>query len=271
MNIALIYFSATNNTQEIASIIKNELLKLENHVTEFNITNINERERTINFQEFDAVYFGFPVYYWRAPRIAREWLLNLNGHGKTCSVFFTYGGTNIGICHHDIIERLKNQNFKVIATAEFLARHSFNLAGWEAMKDHPNEEDYKIAREYALKTFLKFSDDKANPIKFEKPDFSEDFVDNIELTTRRSIPLPSREGKECSMCRDCETLCPTNAMNADKGKPSRKKCIRCLRCVLNCPDQVLKVKDMSAQFHYLKKKLNLTDDVLRSRKSKFFL
>ena len=102
MKIGLIYFSPTENTAKIAEIVKNKLNELHNEVEEFNITNYSERQKKIDLGQFEAFIFGFPIYYWRAPKLIRDWLLTLKGEGKKLSVFFTYGGVNVGLAHHNI-------------------------------------------------------------------------------------------------------------------------------------------------------------------------
>lgn len=79
MNIALVYFSPTGSTAKIASIVKKILTELGNQITEFDITNYSEREKPHYFDQFEAFVFGFPVYYWRAPRLIREWIQTLEG------------------------------------------------------------------------------------------------------------------------------------------------------------------------------------------------
>ena len=139
------------------------------------------------------------------------------------------------------------------------------------MEDRPNQEDFEITREYIKKTFKKFTSGDSNIVNLKPSKRTVEEVDKMETMGRRALPLPFREEKECSMCRTCEELCPTNAMDADKGKPNRKTCIRCLRCVANCPENVLKTKDMKHLFQLIKQETKVTDEVLNNRKSRFFL
>lgn len=87
MNIMLAFFSATGNTQKIANIIQEKLVDLNINVTVLNITSNSNREKDIAVNQYDAVFFGFPIYSMRAPRVCREWLQKIDGKGKKCSVF----------------------------------------------------------------------------------------------------------------------------------------------------------------------------------------
>ena len=70
MNIAVIYFSATGNTAKIAKTI-NENLKAfdEVNVEEIDITSYSSREKDITLDKYDGIFFGFPIYALRAPRL----------------------------------------------------------------------------------------------------------------------------------------------------------------------------------------------------------
>ncbi len=271
MKVALIYFSATGNTLKIADVIERQLNELNVEVIKFDITSYSDRKKKIDLGPYQALVFGFPVHSWRAPRVVREWLEALDGKGKNCSMFFTYGGPNIGVSHYSTKQILEKQNFQVVSSAEFLGIHSFNLGGWKFLENRPDQSDFDVAREYALKIYRKFTGEDSEVVNFEKPKVIDRMLDAIEKYRFTVVTqLPSREGRECSMCRTCENLCPTNAMNADTGTADKDKCIVCFRCIANCPDDVLKVNDISSAYTKKVKREKLTEEVLNNRMSKIF-
>jgi len=270
MFIAIIYFSGTGNTEKIKDIIKAELKSLNNKVQEFNLANRNIRNNFKGFESFDAIIFGFPIYYWRAPRLIREWLLTKEGKNRKCSVYFTYGGVHTGVAHHNINHLLDHINFKMVVSAEFIARHTFNLAGFHFMENRPNEEDFKTAREFASLSYKKFIEENIETLSFDSPIKSKEEVDKFEVTFRRATPTPYIDSILCTECGLCENLCPTNAMRIEKGKPIRKKCIRCLRCLISCPEHAILIPDMSSRYKHMKNSLRLTEEVLQSKKSKIY-
>jgi Fe-S-cluster-containing hydrogenase component 2 len=60
-------------------------------------------------------------------------------------------------------------------------------------------------------------------------------------------------------------------MNADTGIADKDKCIVCLRCIANCPDDVLKVNDISSAYTKKVKREKLTEEVLNNKMSKILL
>jgi ferredoxin len=60
-------------------------------------------------------------------------------------------------------------------------------------------------------------------------------------------------------------------MDAESGEADPVKCIGCLKCVYNCPDKALQIADRTKMYTIMEKALNLTPEILASRKSKYFL
>ena len=272
MKIAVIYFSATGNTAIIADVISETLKTYPDiEVDKLDITSFSSRENKVDLSKYSGIFFGFPIYVLRAPKILREWVKALKGNTQKVSAFFTYGGVTSGISSQNIKQILEDQNFQVVSTGEFLGKHTSNLAGWSLMSEHPNQDDFDIAKEYAKKTFKRFTGEDSGLLELPSPDLSEKSVDRMEASSnKRRIP-PSRQGAECSMCNICEENCPTNAMNAETGEADPEKCIGCLQCLANCPDEALKVADRSKMFAVISKAMNLSEEVLASRRSKYFL
>ena len=272
MNIAVIYFSATGNTAKIAKTISENLNAFDEvNVEEIDITSFSSRGKEITLDKYDGIFFGFPIYALRAPKILREWLRTLEGNNIKVSVFFTYGGVKVGIAHQSIKKILEGQNFRVVSTGEFLGKHTSNLAGWTLMNGRPNQNDLNIVKEYAEKTLIRFKGEDAGLVQFDAPEMTEIQVDKVEdSANKRRIP-PSRNGEECSLCKTCEDNCPTAAMDAESGKANPERCIGCLKCVDNCPDKALKIADRTKMYTLMEKVLNLTPEILASRKSKFYL
>ncbi len=273
MDILIAYFSSTGNTRKMAEAVSEAFSDLGAKVTARDVTSFKDREENLDLSGHDAVVFGFPIFVNRAPAIMREWLGTLEGGGRKCSTFFTYGGVNSHPAHRSTRAILEGKGFDLVSSAEFLGEHTYNRAGWEAMVGRPDESDLEVAREYAAKTLARFKgEDRGRPGEFPEGKSDDKTLDQIEKGMRASVPqLPSRMGADCGMCMDCQDLCPTSAMDAQKGEAARDKCILCLRCLAVCPENALKFADMSAFWKSILAQRGETRESLAQKKSRLYL
>ena len=49
-----------------------------------------------NFDEYDTVYIGFPIWYGQAPRVIHTFAQGYDWTGKTVHAFATSGGSGVG-------------------------------------------------------------------------------------------------------------------------------------------------------------------------------
>ena len=270
LKIALVYFSATNVTHSYIQTIQDELLRQGCVVQASNITTLESRRKPLSFDWCDGVIFGFPVFANFPPSVINEWLPTLNGQGRKCAMFFTYGARTTGYAHFHTSLLLKQADFRLLLTAEFLGRHSFNVGGWRILPDRPNAEDFSVAREFAVLGIERFSRDKAPILILQKPFGYPQVMAELENTpkpTKRHWTNPLRLAEDCSMCRNCETECPTGAFDADTGLPDPGTCIGCMHCVYICPDKTVHVPDMIPERTFLLN-WNLTEEMIRAKKSR---
>ena len=272
MTILILYFSATGNTAKMAKVIEERFAELGGKVTTANMTSYKNRQEKINLTPYEAVVFGAPIHARRAPRVVREWLKTLNGQGKKCSMFFTYGGFGVHPTHYSTRQILEEQHFRVVSSAEFLGAHTFNLGGWKAMVGRPDERDFDVAKEYVERTYTRFINEDENLLgELEKTEYSEELLDAAEASRFKVLTLlPTRGGQECGMCLECEELCPTGAIKAESGEADKGRCIACLACVANCPENVLKINDTSTSWPVKLKKENATEESLRELQSRIY-
>jgi len=273
MKILILYFSATGNTAKMAKVIEERFVEVGCKVAMADMTSFVNRQEEIDLTPYEAVVFGAPVHVRRAPRVMREWLRTLTGQGKNCSMFFTYGGFGVHPAHYSTRQILAEQNFRVVSSAEFLSVHTFNLGGWKAMEGRPDKRDFAIAKEYVDKTYLRFINEDENLLgELEKTEYPEELLDAAEASRFKILTqLPTRGGQDCGMCLECEELCPTGAIEAESGEADKGKCIACLACVANCPEQVLEINDMSKSWPLKLKEENTTEKSLKELESRIYL
>lgn len=273
MKILVSYFSATGGAARIAGVIIDRLKELGAQVEIHDATTPEAREFKPDFSRYDAAVFGAPIHYARAPRVFRNWLGGLDGGYIKCALFFSYGGFQTHPSHHTTRVILEEREFRVAASADFPCKHTYNLAGWRAMADRPNERDIEVARRYAEKIYSRFTGDDPEMVgELDPTSMSLEDLDKLEDNRLFLKPYPpSRGGVECQMCMLCEELCPTGAMNAEKGEVDADKCMFCLACLNACPDQVIKFIDLSSIFEMKMKNDQETQDTLNAKESRMFL
>jgi ferredoxin len=60
-------------------------------------------------------------------------------------------------------------------------------------------------------------------------------------------------------------------MNAESGEADKEKCIACLACVAKCPENVLRINDMSKSWSFKLEMEKNTGESMKGQKSKIYL
>ena len=136
--IAIIYFSATGTTERVAGYIKDatggdliEIVPKDEYTSaDLNYNNSNSRstkeqndesarpeiKNTINTDNYDVIFLGYPIWWGDAPRIILTFLDSHNLDGKTVIPFCTSGGSGISSSVSYFKSHYKNVNFQDGAT-----------------------------------------------------------------------------------------------------------------------------------------------------------
>jgi ferredoxin len=272
LKIALVYFSATYVTKTYAEVIREEFLGRGCEAQLIDVTSYSARQAPFPIDDFDGFVFGFPVFADFAPSVINEWIPTLDGVGKRCAMFFTYGARTTGYAHFHTMQLLESAGFCVQFSAEFLGRHTFNVAGWRVLPGRPDEEDFGVARAFAALAIERFSQESPASFALQKPfryNATIRQLEQAEERTERGWCHPVRFLETCSMCRQCEDECPSQAFDADAGLSDPAKCIECMHCVYICPDEALKVDDrMEGVYQDFLADWHLTEEIMRAKKSK---
>jgi ferredoxin/flavodoxin len=271
LHIAVVYFSGTNVTKSYAEIIHTQLTKKGCAAELFDITPFYARRTPFSVEPYGGIIFGFPVYADFAPAVVNKWLPSLKGNGTPCAFFVTYGGRTSGYAHYHTWTLLRGAGFNVQFSAEFLGRHTFNLAGWNMLPDRPNKRDFDTARKFAVLAVERFARPAATEFSLQKPfgyDRAVADLRNSAPAAERKWTNPVRVG-ECSMCGDCERNCPVQAIDHHIGMSDPAGCIECMRCVYGCPDKVLQTdKQMGGYYPTFLEEWGLSAELMAHKQSK---
>ena len=129
--VAVIYFSATGTTGDVAKVISSEtgaelieiVPKKKYSSTDLNWNDKSSRtsvecndpksrpeiENTINVDNYDVIFLGYPIWWGDVPHIILTFMDTYKLDGKTVIPFCTSGGTGIS----ESMNTLKNYNKKV--------------------------------------------------------------------------------------------------------------------------------------------------------------
>ena len=267
MDIKILYFSATGITESISNHIASILETKGHSVKMTNIITLESRQKIGDFSEYDAYFFGFPVFGGKPPSVTEQWMKTLEGRNKKCSIFFTYGARDLEWAHQTGYYLLTQGNFQVVISAEFIGKHSFSVGeGCSLAEDRPNQLDFDVATEFALESIKRFRED--TKFLVDLSGFSYKPQETEEKLGPWAEFYPSRGEKECSMCMLCEKECPVGAFDADLGEPNRKQCITCMHCVTICPDNIIHLGNVSQLFKQFVDRLGLTEEKVSKKRSR---
>lgn len=118
MKALIAYFSAGGTTAAVAEAIAKEIgaelfeikpetpytdadLKWTNPLARCNREKIGRKDVPIDgkvedFEEYDLVFLGFPIWYYGAPNVIQTFCKGYNWTGKKLALFATSGGSDIG-------------------------------------------------------------------------------------------------------------------------------------------------------------------------------
>lgn len=135
LKILVAYFSAQGHTkavaEKIASVTGGDLFEIMpvNVYTEEDLDGWNEsargtresedrstrpevKNRVENFENYDTIYLGFPIWWFTAPTIVNTFLEQYDTSGKTIIPFATSGGSEYGNKEKDLRVSAPNAIFK---------------------------------------------------------------------------------------------------------------------------------------------------------------
>ena len=241
MEVAIIYFSQTGNTQKVARTIADVLYEHNHRVSLIALENANTNDAV----NCDLVGIGTPCFTSRAPQPVIGYLdsLPVMKHHKAF-VFATCGGAP-GKVLFDTALPLQKKGVDVLAghlTRGEVHHPAPSLKG--RFPGRPNAEDLNRVRIFATvvnesvssKT-VSLSKHKISPIS-RKWGFY-DFLGSAirDSTVRLLLPAPKVNLAFCDQCGYCSKECPTHNIILEPYPVLGNSCIRCYHCYNVCPGE----------------------------------
>ena len=171
----------------------------------------------------------FPVYCQNIPTPVIRFLKQLEV--RYIVLIATYGKISYGNVLHEAQKLLSGQ---VIAGAYIPIGHTFS--------DGDNVFD--------TNQLLPIVQRIKHPRKTHIPKTRKNPLSNLFPGFRSRISVKITKSDLCNSCGICERHCPVGAIRNGR---IHNECIRCLRCVTNCPQKALRYRKGLVLSHYLKK------------------
>ncbi|MFC1669363.1 flavodoxin domain-containing protein [Spirochaetota bacterium] len=123
MNVLIIYFSQTGNTEKIAEIINNGILMSGNKCDTIKIKEAHK----FKLEEYDLVGLGVPTFYYREPRNITSFIKDMADlKGKHFFLFCSHG-TEMGNTFYYMKEELNKKGIIVVASFDSYAESSLQF------------------------------------------------------------------------------------------------------------------------------------------------
>lgn len=233
MGVKEIIFSPTGGTLRVSQIIagqwedNSQIIDLSNAETDFS---------KVIIEKDDLVLIAMPVYGSRPPAVAIERLKQIDGNGARCILVCVYGNGDYGDTISEMNGAAKESDFQVIAAIAAIAQHSIIS---EYAVGRPDETDCNQLTDFAGQII-----DKTSPFICSHKTQHINESDDVESKPQAPAepPLPKVD-ETCVKCGLCERTCPVQAITPEDFISDVEKCIFCMRCIKQCPNESRKVNE----------------------------
>ncbi len=222
MKIALFYFSGTGNTELTVKKWREEAEKLGVNIDLFKIEKDEFDFNKIN--EYDKIGFGYPIHAFNAPENVWRYAKKFPRLESPKKVFYIMVSGEYMTINHSSAKKLnrilRRRNFEYESDYHYIMPYNMIFRHTEAR---------------AFKMFDTMN--KLVPI-----DVKEYLVDGIPHVLKKHHLI----GWFIFLLRIEQWF---SGVNGKTYRINKKKCIKCMRCVNNCPTQNIEFKDGKFKFH----------------------
>lgn len=215
---AVIYFSNAGECKRIAEYISDK--------TGWTLFDIKQ---TANCAYNTAVVV-FPVYCQNTPQRVKDFLSELQA--ENVALIAAYGKMSYGNVLYEIQLKYKHT---VIAAAYVPTKHAY-----------VKEERFNRFDELAV-----IIDKLNNPQEIIIPRSRKNPFASLAPEWRSRVGVKILRNSNCNSCGTCTSICSQIAINCGK---TNNKCIRCTKCVVNCPQDALTLELSLPMRAYLSKR-----------------
>ena len=270
MDIAIVYFSQTGNTQKIASEITDTLSASGHFVRMLPLMNLKVED----ISKVDMLGVGTPCFSSKTPQPVIHFIRSLKHlHIKQAFIFATNGGAP-GSVLSDMSTAFNGIGIQVIGgllTRGEVHHPAPSLNG--RFSNRPGVQDLDKARAFAAAIYSLVSSKNSKQVLRNYTSYLQrrwSFYEILGSATfdvylRMFLPKPKLKKEQCNQCGSCLDECPARNIQLNPYPVMRNHCIRCYHCFACCPQEAYsidwKFADRILGFLYHPKMIKLFSDL----------
>ncbi len=233
-------FSGTGNTLRVANYFKEAF---ENREISTDIIQISRNEKMPDVSEYDCIGLGYPIHAFNTPAIFYDYIKKLpdSQQNKKCFVFKTSGEP------FKINNSSSEKLFRLLKKKGYVPSNEIHiLMPYNIIFRYP--EGVAAQMDYYAHQMAKKETDcilKGVKTKIKHGIFSQfaSFVFRIEQPAAKfNGKFYKANNEKCILCNRCVLNCPEKNINIKDGTITfGKKCSLCMRCAMNCPVDAINI------------------------------
>lgn len=218
---AVIYYSAAGESKNIAEYVANK--------TGYELKDVLKNRK----YDYGTAVVVFPVYCQSMPRQIKKFLSLLKT--ERLVIIAAYGKKWHGNVLYDIQREYKHT---VIAAAYVPTKHAYI--------NEPHFDEF----DRLTPIIGKINGNDAAAVTIPRAG-KNPFAKFAPSWRSRAGIFIRLDKKLCNGCKTCNAVCPEHAINCGEAN---RKCIRCTKCIVNCPQKALSLRATYIMRMYLRKK-----------------
>jgi len=247
------YSSGTGNTKYIASETGRQLIEAGY------IIDISDIETETNFDDFDILIIGGPIYAGNVPEKLIRYVLRKvpSSRGKKAIVFTTSTGLLNAHGVLSLSNKLNKKGFDVVSNEKFILPRNYYFGHYSPMDDTYCKNLFNDAKKQISKLVESItSNNFTRPEIIIKGIIGKDLLAELFAMMAKFMGKSYSVNQNCTLCMKCIKNCPQNNIYKDDSKIQYKfNCMMCTRCIHGCPANAIEYSKKSykqySPLHYL--------------------
>lgn len=240
MKTLIIYFTGTYNTKYLVEKIKERFQKDE--LGEITTFSIDGSSKPISLTPFDLIIFSYPIYAFNTPIIFDRFVKKLHFHEKQKVIIAKQSGEPLKLNNsssYSLIRKINREKAILLGEYHFLMPYNIHFR----YDDNFIKELFNYNNKLLDILIYEYKNKIIRKVKYNLFYAFNSFIFKIQ---RLGGPVNSYFYKvdysKCIRCNRCVNECPINNIVIKNNKYKFKnKCIMCMRCSFNCPKDAINI------------------------------